>query len=134
VEASATHLAPWIESEIGSKLVLGVLATIETELKYAGYIEQQERQIGRLRDAERRPIPKSFEFASVPGLSREIREKLQRVSPATLGQAARIPGVTPAAVAVLDIYLSLASRNQGEFERDFLKGSLAGSNFPGERN
>jgi tRNA uridine 5-carboxymethylaminomethyl modification enzyme len=134
VEASATHLAPWIESEIGSKLVHGVLATIETELKYAGYIEQQERQIGRLRDAERRPIPKSFEFASVPGLSREIREKLQRVSPATLGQAARIPGVTPAAVAVLDIYLSLASRNQGEFERDFLKGSLAGSNFPGERN
>ena len=62
----------------------------------------------RMRDAERRPIPIAFRFSDVPGLSREIREKLERVRPPTLGQAARIPGVTPAAIAVLDVYLSLA--------------------------
>jgi tRNA uridine 5-carboxymethylaminomethyl modification enzyme len=84
-----------------------VLETIQTEIKYAGYIAQQERQIQRLKDAERRAIPSAFRYQTVPGLSTEVREKLERVRPATLGQAARIPGVTPAAVAVLDVYLSL---------------------------
>ena len=56
--------------------------------------------------ATRRRIPPEFGFAGIPGLSREIREKLERVRPTTLGQAARIPGVTPAAIAVLDVYLS----------------------------
>jgi tRNA uridine 5-carboxymethylaminomethyl modification enzyme len=61
-----------------------------------------------MKDAERRPIPGSFEFGGIPGLSREIQDKLTRVRPGTLGQAARIPGVTPAAVAILDCYLSVA--------------------------
>ena len=61
----------------------------------------------RLRDPERRPIPAEFGFQGIPGLSREVQDKLERVRPATLGQAARIPGVTPAAVAILDVYLSL---------------------------
>jgi tRNA uridine 5-carboxymethylaminomethyl modification enzyme len=84
--------------------------TVETETKYAGYIEQQERQVRRLKDAEGRRIPSGFAYAGIPGLSREIQEKLERVGPATLGQAARIPGVTPAAVAVLDVYLNLVSK------------------------
>ena len=84
-----------------------MLTTVETEIKYNGYMAQQERQIERLKDSERRRIPAEFGFHDVPGLSREIREKLERVRPATLGQAARIPGVTPAAVAILDVYLSL---------------------------
>jgi tRNA uridine 5-carboxymethylaminomethyl modification enzyme len=88
--------------------VRGLLTTVETEIKYNGYIAQQERQIERLKDAERRPIPGAFGFGGIPGLSREIREKLERVRPETLGQAARIPGVTPAAVAILDVYLSLS--------------------------
>jgi tRNA uridine 5-carboxymethylaminomethyl modification enzyme len=62
----------------------------------------------RLKAAERRPIPPDFTFDGIPGLSREVRDKLNRVRPATLGQAARIPGVTPAAVAVLDVYLGLS--------------------------
>ena len=86
----------------------GLLATVETEIKYNGYIAQQERQIERLKGAERRPIPQSFGFNGIPGLSREICEKLERVRPTTLGQAARVPGVTPAAIAILDVYLSLA--------------------------
>jgi tRNA uridine 5-carboxymethylaminomethyl modification enzyme len=84
--------------------------TAETEVKYAGYLEQQERQIQRLQDSEGRRIPVEFEYGDVPGLSREIRDKLERVRPETLGQAGRIPGVTPAAVAVIDCYLSLRSR------------------------
>jgi tRNA uridine 5-carboxymethylaminomethyl modification enzyme len=85
----------------------GVLDTVETEVKYAGYIAQQHRQIQRLKGAEERRIPASFTYVGVPGLSREVREKLTRVQPETLGQAGRIPGVTPAAIAVLDVYLSL---------------------------
>ena len=86
-----------------------MLTTVETEIKYSGYICQQERQIERLKNSERRAIPSDFAFQSIPGISREVGEKLERVRPVTLGQAGRIPGVTPAAVAILDVYLSLAS-------------------------
>ena len=84
------------------------MTTIETETKYEGYIVQQARQIVRIKDAERRRIPAAFQFVGIPGLSREIQEKLERVRPETLGQAGRIPGITPAAVAILDVYLNLA--------------------------
>jgi tRNA uridine 5-carboxymethylaminomethyl modification enzyme len=87
--------------------VHGVLQTIATECKYAGYIAQQQKLIARLRDAESRKIPEQFSYAGVPGLSNEASERLGRVRPETLGQASRIPGVTPAAIAVLDVYLSL---------------------------
>jgi tRNA uridine 5-carboxymethylaminomethyl modification enzyme len=90
-----------------SQPIHGVLETVETELKYAGYLAQQERQVTRLKQVEARPIPEAFSYAAVPGLSTEVREKLTRVRPRTLGQAQRIPGVTPAAIAVLDVYLRL---------------------------
>jgi tRNA uridine 5-carboxymethylaminomethyl modification enzyme len=93
--------------ELGEEPTRGALATVETELKYAGYISQQEKQIERLRDGERRALPADLVYREIPGLSREIQEKLERVAPHTLGQAGRIPGVTPAAVAVLDVYLNL---------------------------
>jgi tRNA uridine 5-carboxymethylaminomethyl modification enzyme len=105
-EASIAEISGWVREVLGEEPARGLLATIETEVKYSGYISQQERQMERLKDAERRPIPAGFAF-SIPGISREIREKLERVRPATIGQAARIPGVTPAAVAILDVYLSL---------------------------
>jgi len=106
-EASIQEIAPWVREALGEDPVNGVLTTVETEAKYQGYISQQERQIERLKDAERRPIPAEFGFGGIPGLSREIQDKLHRVRPSTLGQAARIPGVTPAAIAILDVYLSL---------------------------
>jgi tRNA uridine 5-carboxymethylaminomethyl modification enzyme len=87
------------------------LTTVETEIKYAGYIAQQDRQVRQLRDAERRGIPDAFVYSDIPGLSSEVREKLERVRPQTLGQAGKIPGVTPAAVAVLDVYLSVDRQN-----------------------
>jgi tRNA uridine 5-carboxymethylaminomethyl modification enzyme len=109
-EASIGEILPWIEEVVGEQPVRGLLSTIETEIKYGGYIEQQERQMERMKNAERRSIPADFGFQGIPGLSREVQDKLERVRPATLGQAGRIPGVTPAAVAVLDCYLSLSRR------------------------
>jgi tRNA uridine 5-carboxymethylaminomethyl modification enzyme len=106
-EARIAEIEPWIREALGEEAVGGLLTTVETEIKYSGYIGQQERQMERLKDAERRSIPVEFVFSGIPGLSREIRDKLDRVRPATLGQASRIPGVTPAAIAVLDVYLSL---------------------------
>jgi tRNA uridine 5-carboxymethylaminomethyl modification enzyme len=106
-EASISELSEWIRETLGAEPARGLLETVETETKYCGYIAQQERQIERLKGAERRPIPASFAFKSIPGISREVGDKLERVRPTTLGQAARIPGVTPAAIAILDVYLSL---------------------------
>jgi tRNA uridine 5-carboxymethylaminomethyl modification enzyme len=106
-EARIGEISAWVQEILGEGPCVGLLATVETEAKYSGYILQQERQMDRLKSAERRPIPEAFAFEGIPGLSREIRDKLNRVRPATLGQAARIPGVTPAAIAVLDVYLNL---------------------------
>ena len=88
--------------------VHGVLEMVETEVKYQGYIAQQRRQMERLLGSEGRRIPTVFSYVGIPGLSREVSHKLSTVRPDTLGQAGRIPGVTPAAIAVLDVYLSLA--------------------------
>ena len=81
------------------------LASIETEFKYQGYVRRQEAAVERQRRQEDRLIPRDFEFAGIPGLSRESVERLSSVRPGTLGQALRIPGMTPAAVAVLAAYL-----------------------------
>jgi tRNA uridine 5-carboxymethylaminomethyl modification enzyme len=96
-----------IANSLTTEPIRGVLETLETEFKYAGYIAQQERQVARLRDAEARRLPSDLPYFDVPGLSTEVRQKLTRIQPATLGQASRIPGVTPAAIAVLDVYLGL---------------------------
>lgn len=107
-EARIAELSGWISAILGEPPVFGLLSTVETETKYAGYIAQQSRQIERMRESEDRRIPVAFAFLAIPGISREVGEKLERVQPSTLGQAARIPGVTPAAIAILDVYLSLA--------------------------
>ncbi|MDP2999651.1 MAG: tRNA uridine-5-carboxymethylaminomethyl(34) synthesis enzyme MnmG [Bryobacterales bacterium] len=106
-EARLAELKPDIERILGGPAVRGAVETVETEVKYSGYVAQQERQVARLRGAEGRRIPAGFSFCEIPGISREIVQKLERVRPVTLGQAGRIPGVTPAAVAVLDVYLGL---------------------------
>ena len=105
-EASIECLRAWIERQMSERLLDGALRSVETEIRYGGYLVQQQRQMARLRDAEERLIPDGFCFDKVPGLSREARQKLVRVAPANLGQASRIPGMTPAAIAVLDVYLS----------------------------
>jgi tRNA uridine 5-carboxymethylaminomethyl modification enzyme len=81
------------------------LASVETSIKYAGYLRRQESEIERGRRDERRRIPSNFPFERVPGLSKEVVQRLSQVRPDTLGHALRIPGVTPAAVAVLSAYV-----------------------------
>jgi tRNA uridine 5-carboxymethylaminomethyl modification enzyme len=112
-EASIERLRGWIAGQIGAEPVHGVLTTVETEFKYAGYIAQQEKQIKRLAGAENRQIPEEFNYEGIPGLSKEIQQKLGRVRPLTLGQARRIPGVTPAAVAIVDVYLTMSAVSVG---------------------
>lgn len=106
-ENTINGLFSWFLPKLGEPPVHGVLMTVETEIKYEGYLQQQERHIVRLRNSEGRRIPPEIDFDNVAGLSREVKEKLNRVRPSTLGQAARIPGVTPAAIAILDVYMSL---------------------------
>ena len=78
---------------------------VDAQVKYAGYIARQDLEIERLRQAEAMPLPLDLDYGAVPGLSSEARERLGRVRPASLGQAGRIPGVTPAAVSALRVHL-----------------------------
>ncbi|MFQ6111447.1 MAG: tRNA uridine-5-carboxymethylaminomethyl(34) synthesis enzyme MnmG, partial [Nitrospinota bacterium] len=83
---------------------------VEVQVKYQGYIRRQEAQVRRLSAAEARLIPEDFDFQEIKGLSREVREKLERIRPRTLGQASRISGVTPSAIAILEVYLERRRR------------------------
>jgi len=85
------------------------ISSVETTVKYDGYLKQEQARAERARREERRRIPDNFPFARVPGLSREVVQRLSQVRPETLGQASRIPGVTPAAVAVLGVFLGRLS-------------------------
>lgn len=78
---------------------------LETSVKYEGYIRRQQDQVERTRRMETQVIPADFDYATVASLSAEVREKLQKIRPHTLGQASRIPGVTPAAIAILAVLL-----------------------------
>ncbi len=81
------------------------IGSVETEFRYEGYLQRQSAAVERQRRQEHRRIPDEFTFHGIPGLSREMIERLTRIRPATLGQALRIPGVTPAAVALVGTYL-----------------------------
>jgi tRNA uridine 5-carboxymethylaminomethyl modification enzyme len=82
------------------------LASVETTVKYEGYLKRQMQEINRAVRDERRMIPDDFRFDGVPGLSSEVVQRLTHVRPATVGHALRVPGVTPAAVAVIATYVS----------------------------
>ena len=101
--AASVHLSSEIRNELKS---------VETEIKYAGYLDQQQRAIDRLKKAEQRRIPDWFDYRAVSGLSREMQEKLGKVVPQTLGQASRIPGVTPAAVSLINVYIEIQARRR----------------------
>ncbi|MCJ7819189.1 MAG: tRNA uridine-5-carboxymethylaminomethyl(34) synthesis enzyme MnmG, partial [Syntrophales bacterium] len=90
-----------------------VVEQLEIQHKYDGYIKRQEETAKKFAQGEGKSIPADFDYDGVPGLSGEIREKLQQVRPRSLGQAARISGVTPAALAVLMVYLKRGGSRQG---------------------
>ena len=103
VDVSNVHLSSEVRNELKS---------VETEIKYAGYLDQQQRAIDRLKKAEQRRIPDWFDYRAVSGLSREMQEKLGKVVPQTIGQASRIPGVTPAAVSLINVYIEIQARRR----------------------
>jgi tRNA uridine 5-carboxymethylaminomethyl modification enzyme len=88
------------------------LKSIETEIKYEGYLLQQQRAIERLKKAEQHTIPQWFDYGSVSGLSREMQEKLIKIRPRTLGHASRIPGVTPAAVSLVHVFIEIQAKRR----------------------
>jgi tRNA uridine 5-carboxymethylaminomethyl modification enzyme len=102
-----------VESTLPSEL-RNELKSVETEIKYSGYLEQQQRSIERLKKAEQRAIPEWFDYAAVSGLSREMNEKLSRVRPGTIGQALNIPGVTPAAASLVNLFIDIQAKQRAE--------------------
>jgi tRNA uridine 5-carboxymethylaminomethyl modification enzyme len=135
-EISIEHLAPVLiellpaffernrvgknHGESTPKLSSGVrndLKSVETEIKYAGYLQQQQKAIERLKKAEQRTIPEWFDYRSVSGLSREMQETLVKIRPRTLGHAARIPGVTPAAVSLVNVYIEIQGKRREQVLR-----------------
>jgi tRNA uridine 5-carboxymethylaminomethyl modification enzyme len=104
--AGAIHESPTLPHEEARR--------VETDFKYEGYLQQQERQMDRMKRAESRRIPEWFEYGKVSGLSREVVEKLTKVRPLTLGQASRIPGITPAAVSLVNCFIEIFQRRAGE--------------------
>lgn len=91
------------------RLPEAVRLQIEVRAKYSGYIERQQDEIDRQRKHEELPLPADLDYANVAGLSNEVRQKLAAAKPDTLGQASRLPGITPAAVSVLLIHLKRRS-------------------------
>jgi tRNA uridine 5-carboxymethylaminomethyl modification enzyme len=80
-------------------------AELEVEVKYDGYVRRQAESIERFRRLENTAIPEWFDYGRIPGLSTEVRERLNAVRPESLGQAARMPGITPAALSILAVHL-----------------------------
>jgi tRNA uridine 5-carboxymethylaminomethyl modification enzyme len=97
-----------------SSEVRNELKSVETEIKYEGYLLQQQRAMERLKKAEQHSIPDWFDYRSISGLSREMQEKLTHVRPRTIGQASRIPGVTPAAVSLVHVYIEIQARRRDQ--------------------
>jgi len=113
--------APWITALEATNFtttgtipawVRNELKTVETGIKFAGYLAQQQRSMQRLRADEARSIPDWFNYRACSGLSREMVEKLDRIRPMTLGQASRISGVTPAAVSLVQTFLEIQARGR----------------------
>ncbi len=97
-----------------SSFVRNELKSVETEIKYEGYLQQQQRAMDRMKKAEQRTIPEWFEYGAVSGLSREMQEKLIKIRPRTLGHAARIPGVTPAAVSLVNVFIEIQAKRRSQ--------------------
>ena len=116
---TAPEFAPWLAALTAAHYPLALPAwvrnemkTVETGIKFAGYLAQQQRSMARLRADEARPIPDWFDYRACSGLSREMVERLDRVRPATLGQASRMSGVTPAACSLIQCFLEIQARNR----------------------
>jgi tRNA uridine 5-carboxymethylaminomethyl modification enzyme len=107
IRVNPRESVPTLSSEIRNEL-----KSVETEIKYEGYLLQQQRAMERMKKSEQRSIPGWFDYHSVSGLSREMQEKLTHVQPRTLAQASRIPGVTPAAVSLVNVFIEIQAKRR----------------------
>jgi len=103
IEEGVLEIEPLLREEI---------IALETDIKYEGYLKQQNREVERLRNAESRRLPPDLDYANMPGLSREIIEKLTHIQPHSIGQASRIPGITPAAISILLLHLEMRRQSR----------------------
>jgi tRNA uridine 5-carboxymethylaminomethyl modification enzyme len=117
--SAVSEFAPWLSALTAANYpqtlpawVRNEMKTVETGIKFAGYLAQQQRSMERLRKDEARVIPDWFDYRACSGLSREMVEKLSRVRPSTLGQASRMSGVTPAAVTLIQCLLEIELRGR----------------------
>jgi tRNA uridine 5-carboxymethylaminomethyl modification enzyme len=101
--AAALNENSGADDHVGRAVLRNEVRAVETEFKFAGYLEQQKKSIAKLKAAEAVSIPEWLEYSAISGLSREMRETLERVRPITIGQASRIPGVTPAALGLVHV-------------------------------
>ena len=115
IESAGSLIAFTQQTALTSK-TRNELKSVETEIKFAGYLDQQRRSIEKLKHAEERSIPIWFDYASVSGLSREMQEKLIRIRPQTIGQASRIPGVTPAALSLVNVFIEIQAKRRQQAE------------------
>lgn len=113
-EETRALLAPILSDPTLTARARNELRAVETEIKYAGYLDQQRKSIEKLKRAESLSIPAWFDYQNVSGLSREMQEKLMRVRPQTVGQASRIPGVTPAALSLIHVFIEIQGRRRIE--------------------
>ena len=90
---------------------------VEIQIKYEGYLKRQEQELRQMREMDRIQIPDELDMNNIPGLSREVQELLIKHQPATLGQASRISGVTPAALTVIRVYLKTHFTNNSALQR-----------------
>jgi len=111
-EREEVHAGPAGSVGLLSSQLRNELKSVETEIKYEGYLLQQQRAMDRMKKSEQRAIPGWFDYHSVSGLSREVQEKLSHVQPRTLAQASRIPGVTPAAVSLVNVYIEIQAKRR----------------------
>jgi tRNA uridine 5-carboxymethylaminomethyl modification enzyme len=114
--AALTAQNPGQAAKAGMASLRNEARAVETEIKFAGYLEQQKKSIAKLKAAEAVAVPEWLEYGAISGLSREMREKLERVRPGTIGQASRISGVTPAALSLVHVSIRLqgARRQAGK--------------------
>ena len=111
-EVTAEHLAQLLPQALKDRCGIEEITTVVTDFKYEGYLIAHENMANRLAKVGDRTIPSNLEYSRIPGLSNEMVERLDRVRPQTLGQAMRIPGLTPAALSLLTIHVELMSRQQ----------------------
>ena len=109
-----TDLTADVSRETGGDFVDAVIEQVEIGIKYAGYIDRQKSEVERAAAYESLALPEDFDYMQVPALSIEVRQKLNRHKPATLGQASRISGITPAAISLLLIHLKKSRKDFGQ--------------------